>query len=247
VRDKPELFYVRPQDVSGEYVSLKKDEFHHLVHVCRKGRGDTFLAADGQANVYECQIERLGRSGLQARIIKKRKFMGEPAFQLTLALAVPKKERFEWVIEKATEIGVSKLIPLTTRRTIAHKKSLNYQRCSRIAMAAMKQCQRSLLPTVEPMQDFCTVCETAVGELKLLAHEKEPQIRLEAILKNPGVGHAKSGIVCIGPEGGFTEEEVAFALAHGYAIFGIGPRRLRSETAALVAATLILDKMGELS
>jgi 16S rRNA (uracil1498-N3)-methyltransferase len=245
--DKPELYYVRPQDVSGEYLSLKKDEFHHLVHVCRKRQGDTFLAADGQANVYECQIEFLERDGLQARIIKKRKFMGEPLFQLTLALAVPKKERFEWVIEKATEIGVNKLIPLMSDRTIAHAKSLNYQRCGRIALAAMKQCQRSLLPIVEPMQDFRAVCENAVSGLKLLAHEKAPQTRLEDIFKNPGIEQAKSGVVCIGPEGGFTEEEVAFALAHGFTIFGLGPRRLRSETAALVAAALVLDKMGELS
>ncbi|MFQ5754203.1 MAG: RsmE family RNA methyltransferase, partial [bacterium] len=160
--DKKELFYVRPQDVTHEFLTLQKDEMHHLTNVHRKKKGDTFLAVDGMGTVYDCQIEQMRQDELQARIFKKYKFMGEPFFKLTLALALPKKGRFEWVVEKGTEIGVSAFMPLLTQRTVVKEKSLKPQRCMRIALAAMKQCQRSVLPTTAAPQKFESFCKSAM-------------------------------------------------------------------------------------
>ncbi len=245
-----DIFYVRPQDVDTDFLTLRKDEFHHLIHVLRKKTGDRFLAVDGEGTIYECLIEQLNHDALKSRILNRHKFIGEPAFKLALALAIPKKNRFDWVVEKCTEIGISQFFPLLTRRTIVKEKSVKIQRCTRIALAAMKQCRRSLLPRIEPPLKFSSLCKSSKEfNIKLLAHEQEKEQDLDDIFnklaKSNPLECVKSGILCIGPEGGFTEEEVELAVSYGFSTFSLGARRLRSETAAIVGAALLMDKMGE--
>ncbi|NIR50382.1 16S rRNA (uracil(1498)-N(3))-methyltransferase [candidate division KSB1 bacterium] len=248
---RSEFFYVRPNDVYSNYLRLRKDEFHHLVHVYRRKRGDIFSAVDGKGHVYECQIEEVLTEELEARIVKKARYVGEPYFQLTTALAVPKKDRFELLVEKGTEVGISKFIPLLTERTVVKVKSIRLNRCQKIALAAMKQSRRSVLPAIEQPSSFEKLCQHAEGyNLKLLAHEKTEHRNLDDLLQTSKtknrLKYAKTGILCIGPEGGFTDEEARLATKHGFATFGLGPRRLRAETAALIASVLVLDRMGEL-
>lgn len=245
--DSTELFYVPPQQVQPEVLTVQGDEFHHLSHVLRKRTGDGFSATDGRGNVFDCLIDQIQKDSLTARIIKKKRFVGEPVLKLTLALALLKKGRFEWVVEKATEVGVSAFIPLQTERTVLRGSAANTRRCERIALAAMKQSNRSLLPSIASVQTFETVCRQSGGySLKLLAHEKTSDVDLDRVMAHQDRQYAKSAILCIGPEGGFTEDEVTFAKESGFAVFGLGPRRMRSETAAIVAAALILNRMGEL-
>jgi len=168
-----EYFFVRPQDVVGESLFLQKDEIHHLVHVHRKEVGESFLAVDGQGMVYECLIEKMQKDVLRAKIMKKHRRIGEPVFQLSLAMALTKKGRFDWVIEKGTELGISKFIPILTKRSMVNEKSAKPERWTRIALAAMKQCGRSYLPQIEPLKFLQAVCEySSTYELKLIAHEK---------------------------------------------------------------------------
>lgn len=249
--DWNEFFYVRPEDVTDEYLTLQEDELHHLKNIYRKKAGDTFSAVDGMGCVYECQIEQLHRAELKARITRRDKLLGEPRFQLTTALAIPKKGRFEWLIEKGTEIGISEFIPVLTERTVAKDKSVDLNRCKRIALAAMKQCRRSRLPRIAEPKNFVEVCKNSDGyAFKLLAHERSVEQSLEDVLPNSKnqrhLKSAKSGILCVGPEGGFTEQEVNLASEWGFSVIGLGIRRLRSETASLIGSALILDRMGEL-
>lgn len=246
-----DIFYVRPRDVGNDSLTLSKDEAHHLLHVHRKKRNDLFAAVDGKGTTFDCQIDSVEKDKIHAQILKRRRFVGEPVFKLTLALAIPKKARFEWVIEKGTEIGVSSFIPLITNRTIATEKSVKLIRWKKIALVAMKQCKRSILPTIETPVRFESFVETPSNyDLKLLAHENELDRDLnksiESFGKNSKLQKFRSGILCIGPEGGFTSEEVKLAQQNGFSSFVMGPRRLRSETAALVSTSLILNKMGEL-
>lgn len=242
-----EVFYVKPEDVSHDSLILRDREIHHLVNVRRKNTGDFFIAVDGNGTAYDCLIASIAPRTLQAKILKKHRFYGEPLFKLTLAAAIHKKARFEWVIEKATEIGVATLIPLLTIRTVMSEQALKPQRFERISISAMKQSCRSSIPQIEPPIDFTSLCETSTHyDIKLLAHEKELDISLNDIILRENVPKFKSGIVCIGPEGGFTTEEVELAKSSDFSIFGLGPRRLRAETAALIAVGLILDRMGEL-
>jgi 16S rRNA (uracil1498-N3)-methyltransferase len=244
--DAQDIFYVHPQDVGFDSLTIRGDEFHHLTHVFRKKSGERFAAVDGRGNYFDCAIELAEKDFLRARILKKKRLFSEPLFKLTLALALLKKGKFEWVVEKATEVGVSSFIPLQTEHTIPQSHSINPKRCQRIALAAMKQCRRSILPAVAPVQSFEELCRNA-GEfdLKLLAHEKAADASLDQILAN-GSRYPKSGVLCIGPEGGFSADEEQQARESGFAIFGMGPRRLRSETAAIIGAALVLDRLGEL-
>ncbi|MFQ6116348.1 MAG: RsmE family RNA methyltransferase, partial [bacterium] len=179
-----DFFYVHPEDVAEGFVTLQKDEFHHLIHVHRKRIGDSFLAVDGVGTVYDCQIEELKRDSLKARILKKRRNVGEPVFQLTLALAILKKARFDWVVEKGTEIGICKFIPVLSSRSTVGEDSGKPNRWQRIALAAMKQCGRSYLPAIEspiPLETVCEQCSTP--GLKLIAHEKYSGQSLNNIFK----------------------------------------------------------------
>ncbi len=247
-----DFFYVRPEDVFEDSLTLLKDESHHLIHVHRKKIGDFFAAVDGNGTVYECQIQEVVKDRLKARIIKKRRNLGEPIFRLTLAVAVLKGGRFDFVVEKGTEIGVSRFVPVLSSRVIGSEHSDKPRRWQRIALAAMKQSGRSCLPGLELPVLFERVCENASDyDLKLIAHEKYHGQNLNTIFKNivqkRDLDFMKSGILLIGPEGGFTDEEVDFAAECGFTAFTLGSRRLRSETAALIGAALILDRMGELS
>ncbi|MFQ5863987.1 MAG: RsmE family RNA methyltransferase [bacterium] len=247
-----DFFYVRPEDVVKDSLTLQKDEFHHLIHVHRKKTGDSFLAIDGIGTLYDCQIEELEKDSLKARILKKRRNVGEPVFQLTLALALLKKARFDWVVEKGTEIGISKFIPVLSNQIVVSEYACKPERWQRIALAAMKQCGRSCLPTIETPKPIETICENCFDYgLKLIAHEKYSGHNLNDIFKSLAqkshLEFIKSGILLLGPEGGFTDEEVEMALRYGFSAFTLGSRRLRSETAALVGSALILDRMDELS
>ncbi|MFQ5823610.1 MAG: RsmE family RNA methyltransferase [bacterium] len=246
-----DFFYVRPQDVAEDFLTLQKEEVYHLIRVQRKKIGEGFLAVDGIGTVYDCQIEDLKKDFLKARILKKRRNVGEPVFQLTLALCILKKGRFEWVIEKGTEIGISKFIPVHSNRTIVSENYSKLKRWERIALAAMKQCGRSCLPTIESPKPVDTVCENCLDYgLKLIAHEKKSGQNLDNIFKsldeNTNLDYIKLGVLLIGPEGGFTDEEVKMATEFGFSAFTLGPRRMRSETAALIGSALILDRIGEL-
>ena len=163
-----DFFYVRPPDVGTQSgiafhsLTLSKDEAHHLLHVHRKKRNDLFAAVDGKGTTFDCQINSVEKDKIHAQILKRRRFVGEPVFKLTLALAIPKKARFEWVIEKGTEIGVSSFIPLITNRTITTEKSVKLIRWKKIALVAMKQCKRSILPTIETPVRFESFCRNHI-------------------------------------------------------------------------------------
>ena len=248
--DANDFFYVQPEDVSAEFLILRQAESHHLLRVCRKRIGDRFVAADGCGHTFVCQVEQADGKQVRARILKRRKYLGEPYFHLTTALAVPKKARFEWFVEKGTELGVSGFVPLITHRTVVKGDGVKVSRLERIALAALKQCQRSVLPKISQPQTWEQLMRDAARyDVRLLAHEKRADQKLETFLPagRTGASPARTGLLCIGPEGGFTEEEVAHAEERGFGVFGLGPRRLRAETAALVAATIVLDRMGELS
>ncbi|MFQ5649600.1 MAG: RsmE family RNA methyltransferase [bacterium] len=242
-----ELFYVEPERIARGRLHLNRAESHHLSHVLRRGPGDRFAAADGQGAVYECEVVTIDKGTVVASICGTIARLGEPEFLLTLAVAIPRREKLEWVVEKGTEVGVSCFVPLTTERTVAVAKSVKEARCQKIALAAMKQSRRSILPPVRKPQPFPAFLSCVSEEIRLIAHEEVTGATVRRVLK-PARSQtpAKTGVLCVGPEGGFTGEEIALARACGFIPIGLGPRRLRTETAAIIGAGLILELMGEL-
>jgi 16S rRNA (uracil1498-N3)-methyltransferase len=235
-------FFVDPVDVHDDFLSIVGDEFHHAVKVLRRKVGDMLTAVDGQGAVYTGIVERFEKNALVLRIIGREFGVGEPRLRLTVAQAVPKGGHFDLVVEKGTEIGVAVFQPMISERSIVDPESRT-ERWRHKVQTAMKQCGRSVCPEIRRTRPFAELLQEQLAEVAFIAHEDvndEPSSSCERLRT------AGSAVVFIGPEGGFSDGEFLAAVGSGVTPISLGPRRLRSETAALVAAVKILNFAGEL-
>ncbi|NIA31270.1 MAG: RsmE family RNA methyltransferase [Actinobacteria bacterium] len=236
-------FYVSPERVGKNVFFLSGEEFHHAVKVLRKKVGDSLAAADGLGNCYEGRIKDISSLQLKVRIDSKTRNTGEPELFLTLAQAVPKGSHFDWVVEKGTEIGVSAFQPLLSKYSLVDPSS-RIERWRHKALSAMKQCGRSRCPEILPPVEFARILEEAFNIPAFIAYEsfqEDFELDFAALLKS----YARA-IIFIGPEGGFNQNEIDLAVENGVHPISLGSRRLRSETAGIVAAVKILSASGDL-
>jgi 16S rRNA (uracil1498-N3)-methyltransferase len=233
-----DYFYVKPEDVSSHGLMLRDDESKHLVRVLRKNIGDRIFVTDGNDTMFEAVITGIGKTSTQCDIVAMHRKFNESPIEVTLAVSLLKNPaRFDFMVEKATELGIRSIIPLQCERTIPHHEKRD--RLEKIALAAMKQCGRSWLPKIQPMQLFQTLTENSQHwPLKFVPHEKSNYMQtISTELKRHDDIH--SLLITIGPEGGFAEEEISGALHYGFKLISLGPRRSRSETAAIVAVSQV--------
>ncbi|MEW6685196.1 MAG: 16S rRNA (uracil(1498)-N(3))-methyltransferase [Candidatus Edwardsbacteria bacterium] len=242
-----EFFYTPPEKIFGQRLLISGDEARHITKVMRHKLGDRILVVDGLGSEYEAVISVLSETSLEAKILHRRRKTNEPIVKVSLAQGLVKGARFDILVEKATEIGVWEIIPLLTSRTevIPNEENHRSERWQRIAIAAMKQSQRSVLPKIEPPTLLGEVVKKIKEyDLAILAFEGEKKLRLPALFTKPKKEIRR--ILClIGPEGGFTKQEMELAGEKGVMLVGLGPRRLRSETAGIVLLTLIMFQMQE--
>ena len=242
-----EYFYIPPNQITGDIVEFKGQELKHLVIVARKKLHDIVQVVDGRGNVYTIQLNHITKTSATGVIQKRSRYSGEPNFQLTLAQAIPKGNRFDWAIEKGTEIGVSKFIPLITERSIVQGSEVKLKRWEKVAIAAMKQCTRSILPPITPPQTLDQILSgQEIYDFRLIAHPADRSKSLAELIiqekqKFVRISKIRHGIILVGPEGGFTAAEVQQAETWNYQCFTLGQRRLRSETAGIVAASLVME------
>ncbi len=231
-----ESFYVPPDRIFRDGCFVEGEEFSHLTHVMRRSVGDAIRIVDGAGTAYDAVIEEIGGRRARCRITARSERPGEPAIRLTLGVAILKNgANFDFVVEKATELGVSAIVPLLTERTIP--RHARTERWQKIALAAMKQSGRSVLPRVGGLEDLDHfLADSAAADARLLPHEKTERPSLREALPEG----ARSAAAAVGPEGGFSDSEVARAVSAGFLPVSLGPRRLRSETAALMTAGLVL-------
>ena len=234
-----DYFFVEPEDVRGHELVLRGDESKHAARVLRKSAGERIFVTDGNDTMFEVVIQKISASETVCDISAIHRKYNEPAHDITLAVSLLKNPaRFDYLVEKATELGIRSLIPLICERTIPRKEKS--ERLSKIALAAMKQCGRSWCPRIQPHQQLHTLIgNSAHWPLRFIPHEKANagqsiQSELHHSTEQHGV------LVVIGPEGGFTEHEVMFALRNGFKSVTLGTRRLRTETAAVVALSQIM-------
>ncbi len=227
-----EYFFVHASDVEGSRIVLKGDEAKHLARVLRKTVGDTIRVTDGMDHMYEAVVRSISHGQVECEILEAHDRVNEPRADITLGVSLLKNpSRFDFVVEKATELGVKRFIPLMCERTIHRREKQS--RLQKIAIAAMKQCGRSYLPQILPAAAFSTLVD-AGGEydLKLIPHEKTEQSQFVASVRDHHP-RARTILVVVGPEGGFTDAEIRRATQTGFVPISLGPRRLRSETAAV--------------
>jgi len=245
-----EYFYVEPKFISPPTVEIKGSEFNHLARVLRKKTRDIVEVVDGLGNLYTVVLTEVGKNFAGGEIQKRVRFAGEPNTKLTLAQAIPKSSRFELVIEKGTELGVSTFIPAICEHSLITGADTKVSRWQKIAIAAMKQSGRSYLPDVQNPQPLRNIIlNKGLLKLGLIAHQDPRAKSMSALLSElkEKFFQIKSATILIGPEGGFSPEEVGFAHDNGFYSFTLGPRRLRSETAGIVASALFMELRWEMS
>jgi 16S rRNA (uracil1498-N3)-methyltransferase len=232
-------FHVRSLTRDDSPIRLEGDELHHLVHVLRLRVGERIALFDGHGSSREGTILRIDASGADIEVGAPLA-SNESQLVFRLAVSVPKGDRMSEIVQKATELGVSEILPLTSER---NERALEGKlgRWSRIALAACKQSGRSMVPSIAPPVDFFTLVKNhshAPASL-WIADPSEPPLKPRA--------DTLQVTACIGPEGGWSEPEIAFARRLGASFFGLGPRTLRTDTAAVAAATLFQWTCGDLS
>jgi 16S rRNA (uracil1498-N3)-methyltransferase len=232
--------------VSGGRVRFDAAEAHHLARVLRLGAGDIVQAMDGRGHELTVRLTRVDPRGAEGDVLDQRPRPTESGLDLTLAQGLPKGDKLETVIRMATELGVSRIVPLITERTIARVEPARWAhrlaRCQRVAREAAKQSGRAVVPGVAAPRPLREWLADPRSGLLLCLWEREPA-GLSAVLPPGPLDRAS---VVIGPEGGLAESEVAMLREAGAAVAGLGPRLLRTETAGPVALALLQARYGDL-
>ena len=234
-----ELFY--SQDIEGGICRLDHDESGHCIKVLRHRCGDEISVIDGQGTLYRCRITSDSHKGVEAMVIDETPQWGSHPYHLHLAVCPTKNnDRYEWFAEKACELGFDELSPVIGDHS--ERRILKTARVEKILISAAKQSLKASVPVVnEPVsvKEFIESSkETSQDTLRLIAYcfedENIPRRSIKEVLENYD---GKNIIVMIGPEGDFSKEEADLALASGFIPVHLGDSRLRTETAALTAAS----------
>ena len=232
-----ELFYA--YEAHGSVAALDADESGHCVRVLRHRVGDEVNAIDGKGTLLKCRIADDNPRAVQLEVLERVPGFGVPGYRLTLACCPTKNnDRFEWLVEKATEMGVDRIVPIVGERS--ERKVYKADRARRIALSAAKQSLKALVPEVEEPVSVKEFLQRPLEGVGLIACCYGARVSvMEAIAD---VAPETPITVLIGPEGDFSPQEAALALARGYRPIHLGASRLRTETAGLAAVSAVYFK-----
>ena len=221
--------------ITRETATLTGAEAQHLSKVMRAKVGDELILFDGSGAEFTARVEKIGRSEVDLSIVERCEVDRELPFRLVIGVALPKGDRQRWLVEKLVELGVTELVPLVTARSVAQPSGNAIERLLRAVVEASKQCGRNRLMVVGQARMVAEFfADASVSSTRLIAHPSAPS-EVAASWK----GQADTVVGAIGPEGGFTDDEIALATQHRWTTVSLGPRVLRTETAAIVIASVI--------
>ncbi|MCJ7802027.1 MAG: 16S rRNA (uracil(1498)-N(3))-methyltransferase, partial [Candidatus Marinimicrobia bacterium] len=227
-------FFVDPNKVSDNKFSLNKLESHHLIKVLRKSLGTEIWLINGIGSAYYGVVQNIQDSIASGQILETFPKYGENKIQISLGIGILKKDKMNFVVEKATECGVNKFIPLILDKCI--KRDVNLDRLLKISISAVKQSGRSIIPIISRPSDLNKLLNKYSNSSILVFHEsgKDGIDILPQLLKNQS-----KILVLIGPEGDFSKEEIGILKGKKAKFINLGNRRLRSETAVIAALSQI--------
>lgn len=235
-------FFVDQADITDKQVVVSGEEFEHMTKVLRHKVGFKIIVCCSDGNDYNCTIDKIEKSFAVAKIDSVVKNQNDPENQIVLFQALPKGDKSQLIVQKCTELGVSKIIFFNSRYT--EEKKFNRERLQRVAKEACKQSGRSVLCEVGELVDFCDILPMIREyECTVMPYENATCGKIGQAEK---LKDSKKIAVIIGSEGGFSESEVEEARQNGAQIVSLGKRILRCETAGLVAIALIAYEKGEL-
>jgi 16S rRNA (uracil1498-N3)-methyltransferase len=232
-----ELFFAPPSQINldSNTLTLSEQEFLHATKVLRHKIGNKIHCINGKGTRYDAIIEAVDKTSLTAKIIGS-DIQEPPQTHVSIAISLTKtSDRFENFLEKSTELGISEILPMITQRTISrpgeHRRNGKNERWEKIILSACKQSQRYHLPILHPVQGFVDVLKRD-DELKIIPYEFSTKQGLPSMI-------GKRVLFLIGPEGGFTPEEVIIAKTHGFKEVSLGRTILRVDTAGIFALSLV--------
>lgn len=244
-------FYAPPAQFDQFAVTLDPDESHHLARVLRLGEGAHVFVFDGQGNEWEGEVARMSKGSVTLTLVRQLEDAVESPLNLTLAQALIKGDKFDWVVQKATELGVTRIVPLMTDHSYpgAHphragdRAGHRLERWQRIAIESVKQCgRRRLVEIAEPM-DFENFCGNMREMNNLIFSEREGLNLRELAAK---LGFISGLGLLVAPEGGWSEGELQLSEKYGFIPVHLGSRILRAETAGIAAVILSQHLFGDI-
>lgn len=241
-------FYAPPTDFRKEIISLNQEETRHLRDVLRLRSGDEISVFNGEGDEFKCRIEKIEKKETVLRIVEKvSPSAPESSLKLTLAVALLKGDKFDFVAQKACELGVSRLIPLITKRADVKLKNAGeaakkLERWRKIALEAAKQCGRTKLMKIDLPKTFEEFMKSSEG-VSLFFSERNGESFESFSNKNIETGEITA---VIGSEGGWEDAEIETARENDFHIITLGGRILRAETAAIIISALLQNHFGDL-
>ncbi len=247
-------FFITPELFASDAPTLPAALARQINRVLRLRPGERVILLDGQGMEAEVELAGVSRAAVAGRVLERRPCLGEPRARLVLCQGLLKPDKFEWVLQKGTELGVSAFVPVLSRRGVPGLEEISPARMERwraILREAAEQCRRGLIPALGQVQPLASVLASLPGEaLAFMPWEgcSGPSLRgaLRAALANAAFATAQPVYLFIGPRDGLLAEEVQQAERYGVQAVTLGRRILRAETAALAAATITLAELGEL-
>ena len=222
------IFYT--PGITGPNYVLNEEESAHCTRVLRLGEGHTVYLADGRGTLYTARITAARPKACAVEIISKEEYYKQHPYKLHMAIAPTKSmERFEWLLEKITEIGVDEITPLLCEHS--ERRVLKHERAEKVLVAAMKQSQKAQLPLLHEMTPVADFVQKEFSGKKLMAHCAPGR---KTVLPKALQG-CRDALILIGPEGDFSTAEITAAMQHGFEAVTLGDTRLRVETAGIVA------------
>ena len=242
-------FFVGATSIRDNEICITGDDVKHISGVLRLRKGELIQVCDGNSTEYICSISSIEKKQVLCHIEKSFESMSEPPVSITLYQGLPKSQKMDLIIQKCTEIGVCRIVPIKTSRVVvkAEEKDLGskLERWRRIAEEASKQSNRGRIPEIGSLIDFETALQEAGGlDLAVMPYELEKAVGLRHALAPRK--RVMTAAILIGPEGGFEEEEVNEAISRGITPITLGPRIFRTETAGFVSAACILYEIGDI-
>ncbi|QGY45534.1 16S rRNA (uracil(1498)-N(3))-methyltransferase [Maribellus comscasis] len=227
-----QLFYI--PKISGNTVTLDQSESKHAVRVLRLSKGDLIQIIDGKGGFYEGEIKDDNPKCCKISVLNATKELGKKNYKLHIAIAPTKNiDRFEWFLEKATEIGIDEITPILSEHS--ERKVIKPDRLNKILVSAIKQSVKTYLPVLNEITSFTELASDTTIENKFIAHCNDGE---KPHLKNM-IHKNHDALILIGPEGDFSPEEVNFAKSKGFHEISLGKSRLRTETAGVVACHIV--------
>jgi len=249
---KPPRFFITPDQIAGTKIVVTGDDLRHIRTVLRKEPGDLLTLLDGRGMEYSARIVESGRDGMVCEMVTQSKH-GIAGPRITLGQGLPKSDKMDWIVQKATELGVSSIVPLVTERTIVkikdeEKRVARWQKICREAAMQSDRPDMPMVKAIQPIRDF--IFSLDPGSLTLTPDTSVPGPRTlllcpweEGTQPIKEVLRGKKGIekvvVLIGPEGGFSQAEADLAKKTGFHLVSLGPNILRTETAAVAVLSMV--------